>query len=72
MNNFGNIEYIVADDEHVEFIVIDVSFMNILNDFGSVVINDILTYYPDIQVLSLDKTRLKCCFTKPYKEIIIQ
>jgi len=61
LNTYGKIEFIDNTDK-IEFIVFEINYMLVLDDFNSVVKNDILPYYPNLVIMSLDTNRLKCCF----------
>lgn len=61
LNTYGTIEFI-DNNNKIEFIVFDVEYMLVLHDFNEVVKSDILPYYKNLIVMSLDTNRLKCCF----------
>jgi hypothetical protein len=61
LNTYGKIEFIDNTDK-IEFIVFEIKYMLVLDDFNLVVKNDILPYYPNLRIMSLDTNRLKCCF----------
>ena len=61
LNTYGKIEFIDNTDK-IEFIVFEIKYMLVLDDFNLVVKNDILPYYPNLVIMSLDTNRLKCCF----------
>ena len=61
LNTYGKIEFIDNTDK-IEFIVFEINYMLVLDDFNLVVKNDILPYYPNLVIMSLDRNRLKCCF----------
>jgi len=61
LNTYGKIEFIDNTDK-IEFIVFEIKYMLVLDDFNEVVKTDILPYYPNLRIMSLDRNRLKCCF----------
>jgi hypothetical protein len=62
LQHFGNIKYIISNDQLVEFVVENINYMYSVSNFGQFVINEIMPYYPNIFVLSMDKIRLKGVF----------
>jgi len=66
---FGTLNYAMIfnegqADEHLEFVVDDVEYLYAVSNFGELVSNEILPYYPSLIVLSMDRIRLKGAFRK--------
>lgn len=66
---FGSLTYAIIIDEgketeHLEFVVDAVNYLYCVSNFGVLVSTQILPYYPNLIVLSLDKIRLKGAFKK--------
>lgn len=61
LNTYGKLEFVDNTDK-IEFIVFEINYMLVLDDFNLIVKNDILPYYPNLIIMSLDTNRLKCCF----------
>ncbi len=66
---FGTLSYAMIfnegeADEHLEFVVDDVNYLYAVSNFGEFTTTQILPYYPNLIVLSMDKIRLKGAFGK--------
>ena len=66
---FGTLNYALVwdpgeDSEYLEFVVDQVNYLYAVNNFGVEVTNEILPYYPNLLVLSMDRNRLKAAFRK--------
>ena len=66
---FGTLTYALIfdeglDSEYVEFAVDNVDYLYSVSNFGSFTTTQILPYYPNLVVLSMDKIRLKGAFKK--------
>ena len=66
---FGNLTYAIIVDEgmpteHLEFVVDSVNYLYAVSNFGVFTTTEILPYYPNLIVLSMDKIRLKGAFKK--------
>ena len=66
---FGHLTYAIIIDkgketEHLEFVVDSVNYLYAVSNFGVFTTTEILPYYPNLFVLSMDKIRLKGCFKK--------
>lgn len=66
---FGHLTYAIQVDkdkpsEHLEFVVDSVNYLYAVSNFGVFTTNEILPFYPNIIVLSMDKIRLKGAFKK--------
>ena len=65
---FGTINYVImfndGSDDVLEFVVDDVNYLYAVSNFGEFTITEILPYYPNLIVLSMDKIRLKGVFKK--------
>lgn len=61
LNTYGKLEFVDNTDK-IEFIVFEINYMLVLDEFNLIVKNDILPYYPNLIIMSLDTNRLKCCF----------
>ncbi len=66
---FGTLSYAMIfnegeADEHLEFVVDDVEYLYAVSNFGVLVSSQILQFYPNLIVLSMDKIRLKGAFQK--------
>lgn len=66
---FGDLNYARIydegkDDEHLEFVVDNVNYLYAVSNFGIFTTNEIMPYYPNLQVLSMDRIRLKGAFKK--------
>ena len=66
---FGTLNYAIVwepgeDSEYLEFVVDQVNYLYAVSNFGTEVTNEILPYYPNLVVLSMDRIRLKGAFRK--------
>ena len=65
---FGTINYAMTfndgTDDVLEFVVDDVNYLYAVANFGEFTTAEILPYYPNLIVLSMDKIRLKGVFKK--------
>ena len=66
---FGKLNYAMIfnegeEQEHLEFVVDNVNYLYAVANFGELVSSEILPYYPNLIVLSMDKIRLKGAFKK--------
>ena len=66
---FGNLTYAIQIDkgmptESIEFVVDSVNYLYAVSNFGVFTTTEILPYYPNLIVLSMDKLRLKGAFKK--------
>ena len=66
---FGTLNYAIVwepgeDSEYLEFVVDQVNYLYAVTNFGTEVTNEILPYYPNLVVLSMDRIRLKGAFRK--------
>jgi len=66
---FGTLTYALIfdeglDSEYVEFAVDNVDCLYSVSNFGSFTTTQILPYYPNLVVVSMDKIRLKGAFKK--------
>ena len=66
---FGTLTYALIFDEgleseYLEFAVDSVNYLYSVNNFGEFTTTQILPYYPNLMVLSMDKIRLKGAFRK--------
>jgi len=66
---FGTLNYAIVwdpdlDSEYLEFVVDQVNYLYCVSNFGSEVTTQILPYYPNLVVLSMDRIRLKGVFRK--------
>ena len=66
---FGTLSYAIIfyegeANEQIEFVVDDCNYMYAVANFGEFTTMQILPYYPELVVLSMDKIRLKGSFTK--------
>ena len=66
---FGTLNYAIifnegTQKEHLEFVVDDVNYLYSVQNFGSFCENQILPWYANLQVLSMDRIRLKGAFFK--------
>lgn len=66
---FGTLNYAMIfnegqADEHLEFVVDDVNYLYAVSNFGEFCNTEILPYYPNLIVLSMDRIRLKGAFRK--------
>ena len=66
---FGTLTYAIIfyegqENERIEFVVDDVNYMYAVANFGQFTTTQILPFYPELIVLSMDKIRLKGSFTK--------
>jgi len=66
---FGTLTYAIIVDEgketeHLEFAVDAVNYLYSVSNFGQFTTIQILPYYPNLVVLSMDKIRLKGVFKK--------
>ena len=66
---FGTLTYAIIVDEgketeHLEFAVDAVNYLYAVSNFGMFTTTEILPYYPNLIVLSMDKIRLKGAFKK--------
>ena len=66
---FGTLNYAIifnegSDKEHLEFVVDNVNYLYSVQNFGVFCENQILPWYPILQVLSMDRIRLKGAFFK--------
>jgi hypothetical protein len=66
---FGHLTYAIIIDkgketEHLEFAVDSVNYLYCVSNFGTLVTTEILPFYPNLIVLSLDNIRLKGAFKK--------
>ena len=69
LDPFGNITYALIFDEgleseFLEFVVDNVDYLYSVFNFGEFTTTQILPYYPNLIVLSMDKIRLKGAFKK--------
>jgi len=65
---FGKLNYAMIfnegqPNEHLEFVVDNVEYLYAVSNFGQFVNTQILPYYPNLIVLSMDKIRLKGAFS---------
>jgi len=65
---FGTLTYALIfnegdANEHLEFVVDNVEYLYSVSNFGEFVNTQILPYYPNLIVLSMDKVRLKGAFS---------
>ncbi len=51
------------EQEHLEFAVDNVNYLYAVSNFGEFTTTQILPYYPNLIVLSMDRIRLKGAFT---------
>jgi len=61
---FGTLTYARIFNESLEFVVDDVNYLYSVSNFGEFTTTQILPYYPNLIVLSMDKIRLKGAFKK--------
>jgi hypothetical protein len=66
---FGTLNYAMLfnegdANESLEFVVDNVEYLYAVSNFGALVSTQILPYYPNLIVLSMDKIRLKGAFRK--------
>ena len=66
---FGHLTYAIIVDEgkpseHLEFVVDSVNYLYAVSNFGVFTTTEILPFYPNLIVLSMDKLRLKGAFKK--------
>jgi len=65
---FGTINYAMTfndgTEDVLEFVVDDVNYLYAVANFGEFTTAEILPYYPNLIVLSMDKIRLKGVFKK--------
>jgi len=66
---FGTLSYALIfnegdANEHLEFVVDNVEYLYAVSNFGEFCNTQILPYYPNLIVLSMDKIRLKGAFSK--------
>ena len=66
---FGHLTYAIIVDEgmpteSIEFAVDAVNYLYAVSNFGVFTTTEILPYYPNLIVLSMDKIRLKGAFKK--------
>lgn len=61
---FGDLVYATSNEDNVEFVVENVQYLYAVSNFGEFTTNQILPYYPNLLVLSMDKIRLKGAFSK--------
>ena len=66
---FGTLNYAMLfnegdANESLEFVVDDVNYLYSVSNFGELVSTQILPYYPNLIVLSMDRIRLKGAFRK--------
>ena len=66
---FGTLNYATifeegTDREYLEFVVNDVNYLYSVSNFGNFCETQILPFYPSLQVLSMDRIRLKGAFKK--------
>ncbi len=67
---FGTINYAKIFNEgdekteHLEFVVDNVNYLYAVTNFGLFTTNHILPWFPNLQVLSMDRIRLKGAFFK--------
>lgn len=65
---FGTINYAITfndgDADVLEFVVDDVNYLYAVSNFGEFTTTQILPYYSNLIVLSMDKIRLKGVFKK--------
>jgi hypothetical protein len=66
---FGTLTYAMIfnegeADEHLEFVVDNVNYLYSVSNFGEFITTQILPYYPNLMVLSMDRIRLKGAFKK--------
>jgi hypothetical protein len=66
---FGTLTYALIfdeglDSEYIEFAVDNVEYLYSVSNFGSFTTSQILPYYPNLVVLSMDQIRLKGAFKK--------
>jgi hypothetical protein len=66
---FGALSYAIIffegeANEQLEFVVDDCNYSYSVTNFGEFTTTQILPYYPELVVLSMDKIRLKGSFTK--------
>jgi len=65
---FGTINYAMTfndgAEDVLEFVVDDVNYLYAVANFGEFTTAEILPYYPNLIVLSMDKIRLKGVFKK--------
>ena len=66
---FGTLTYAIIfyegeANERIEFVVDNVNYLYAVSNFGEFTSTQILPYYPELVVLSMDKIRLKGSFTK--------
>ena len=64
---FGSLTYAIIIDkgkesEHLEFVVDSVNYLYAVINFGVFTTTEILPYYPNLIVLSMDTLRLKGAF----------
>jgi hypothetical protein len=64
---FGTLTYAKIFDEglpseNLEFAVATINYLYAVSNFGTFTINQILPYYPNLVVLSMDNLRLKGVF----------
>ncbi len=69
IKQFGSLTYAIIIDkgltsEHLEFAVDAVNYLYAVSNFGVFTTTEILPYYPNLIVLSMDKIRLKGAFKK--------
>ena len=66
---FGSLTYAIIIDkgketEQLEFVVDSVNYLYCVSNFGVFTTTEILPFYPNLIVLSMDKLRLKGAFKK--------
>lgn len=66
---FGTLKYAQIfnegkEQEHFEFVVDNVNYLHAVSNFGEFVSSEILPYYSNLIVLSMDRIRLKGAFKK--------
>ena len=66
---FGSLTYAIIVDEgkpseHLEFVVDSVNYLYAVSNFGAFTTTEILPFYSNLIVLSMDRLRLKGSFRK--------
>lgn len=61
---FGDLVYATSNEDNVEFVVENIQYLYAVSNFGEFTTTQILPYYPNLLVLSMDKIRLKGAFSK--------
>jgi hypothetical protein len=60
---FGDLSYVLNDENILEFVVENVNYIYAVSNFGVFIEKEVLPYYSNLVVLSMDRIRLKGVFT---------